>query len=327
MKETIIRSLGVLVLLLGACKSPSGRVASQDAGKQKDDSIVEDVSIRNDLAALKTAWFSSSNEKVVPIPGADDLRKSYVATELELGPGIIEGFEVDLDRNGINERIIRTTGKDGRQPFHQVLFFVDGEWELAARFTGEFLLVKRAVDWPDDILVSKVDAVSGGKKVTAMKFAGMGYLDVWELLEDPKGSKVTRVSADPEVPPPFGVVGDWVSPMVGDWVSIIHLGADGPTDITTVTIEEEGAYHLVAIGMIPSEKSRGDQDQYDPVGAELKRYETGRIDLRTGREILPLGRRNEGVRSISWGVLDGKLHWYMDMGTMGGEGVTYSPVD
>lgn len=203
---------------------------------------------------------------------------------------------------------------------------MDGEWELAARFTGEFQLVKRAKDWPDDIVASKVDAVSGGKKVTAMKFAGMGYLDVWELLEDRNGSKVTRVSPNPEVPPPLGEVGDWVSPMVGDWVSIIHLGADGPTDITTVTIEEGGTYHLVAIGMIPSEKSRGDQDQYDPVGAELKRYETGRIDLRTGREILPAGTRDITMRSISWGVLDGRLHWYMDMGTMGGQGVTYSPV-
>ena len=235
------------------------------------------------------------------------------------------GFALDLDRDGQSELIARGD-KGGEFPYFWVVRKFDGEWELIGRFTGEFKLFEREDGWMDDIVATVSNTKSGGETITTMKFNGLDYREVWQVEDDGRERKATRLAPDPVVPP-AGDAGEWESPLVGAWADMLHLGGDGPSHIRTVSINRDGVYHMLEVELDPGEYPRKEGAPYAPVGAELKSHETGRIDLRTGREILPRQRRSATMRSIHWEVREGQLHWIMDMGTMGGQGVTYCPVD
>lgn len=113
------------------------------------------------------------------------------------------------------------------------------------------------------------------------------------------------------------------SPLVGQWAGI--LGFPGPTKITTITINEDGTYHWLDIEIDPGETDLEDPTSYLPDGADV-RHSKGWIDLDTGEERISEADRNLSVESVTWSVEDGELHWNMDMGNMGGQGMKYSRV-
>lgn len=278
--------------------------------------------IAADEPAKRAFWFSSEGKPTVELPL--DSRRAFAFGDSQVIEGIAEwrGFELDLDRDGTNEAILRSVGKNG-QPRHQILRRFDGEWEWIGGVNGEFSLVRQAEGWMDDIV-----AVEMPTKVTAtLKFDGVRYMETRREEQEGGELKTTIVAPDPFVPPPPGVEFD--SPLVGKWVSVSSSGGagDGPGQIVVITINEKGICHQVRIDVVPSEESRGDGMAYEAVAAELQGHESSRIDLRTGREILAPDRRDASFRSVHWKVVDGQLHWQMDMGTMGGQGMTYSRVN
>ena len=54
--------------------------------------------------------------------------------------------------------------------------------------------------------------------------------------------------------------------------------------------------------------------------------EQGGYGLKTGQEKISEADRKLSVESVTWTVEGGELHWEMDMGNMGGQGMTYSRV-
>lgn len=278
--------------------------------------------IAGDEPAKNTSWFSSEGKPTVELPV--ESRRAFAFGDSQVIEEIVEwrGFEVDLDRDGTNEAILRFVGKSG-QPRHLILRKFDGEWEWIGGFNGEFSLVRQTEGWMDDIV-----AVEMPKKATsALKFDGIRYMETRREEEVGGELKTTIVAPDPFVPPPPGVEFD--SPLVGKWVSVSSSGGagDGPGQIVVITINEKGICHQVRIDVVPSDESRGDDKAYEAVGAELQGHESSTIDLRTGRQILAPDSRDASFRSVHWKVVDGQLHWQMDMGTMGGQGVTYSAVN
>ncbi len=333
-------SVILVCLHFSGCDSPGNRTGNAGDGKEpaefQSGGFVRSAGARTGSArgdgedpvmtgASAPAWFSSEGRPTIELP--TESKEAFAFGDLHLTEGTAEwrGFEVDLDRDGENEVIVRDKRK-GKIPRHRIIRKFDGEWEWIGWLDGEFSLFRQTEGWMDDIVATVPKGKSGGKTITTMKFNGLRYREIMKSEEDGRDRRVFRLSPDPVVPPP-GEAAGWVSPLVGAWADMIHMGREGPVCITTVSINPDGCYHAVWIGIVPSEESRKDGAPYEPVGADLERHETGRIDLRTGREILPPGRRSVTMRSIHWEVIDGKLHWKMDMGTMGGQGVTYNPVD
>lgn len=115
------------------------------------------------------------------------------------------------------------------------------------------------------------------------------------------------------------------SPLIGHWSSIVTVGRAGPAEITTITINEDGTYHWLDIEIAAGETNMDDPDSYLPNGAELD-HSTGWVDLETGKERISNADRKLSAKSVTWAVKQGKLHWYMDMGNMGGQGMIYSRV-
>ncbi len=277
--------------------------------------------IAADEPANSTFWFSSEGKPTVELPV--ESRRAFAFGDSQVIEGIAEwrGFELDLDRDGANEAILRSVGKSG-QPRHLILRKFDGEWEWIGWFDGEFSLVRQTEGWMDDIV-----AVEMPTKATAtLKFDGIRYMETRREEVVDGELKTTIVAPDPFVPPPPGVEFD--SPLVGKWVSVSSSGGagDGSGQIVVITINEQGICHQVRIDVVPSDESRGDGKAYEAVGAELEGHESSRIDLRTGREIWGPGPRRATLRSVDWKVVNRQLEWNMDMGTMGGQGLTYSPV-
>jgi hypothetical protein len=267
------------------------------------------------------AWFSSNGRPVIELPVESKQAFAYGDSQAIEGGKEWRGFEVDLDHDGVKEEIVRATGRDGRLR-HDVLRKFEGEWEWIGWFNGEFSLVRQAEGWLDDIVA--VEGKSDTTKIdTILKFNGLRYTSTLQVEERNGKRTSSRLAPDPFVPPAPGE--EFESPLVGKWASMSYFG-DGPAEIVAITICEDGTYHEVRVGIVPSEESREEGRSYEAVGAELMRHESGNIDLRTGRDILPAAARSATLRSIHWQVIDGELHWDMDMGTMGGQGTAYSRV-
>ncbi len=278
--------------------------------------------ISADEPGKNNSWFSSEGKATVELPV--ESRRAFAFGDSQVIEGIADwrGFELDLDLDGTNEAILRSVGESG-QPRHLILRKFDREWEWIGWFNGEFSLVRQTKGWMDDIVAVEVPT----KATATLKFDGIRYMETRREEQVGAEFKTTINSPDPFVPPPPGVEFD--SPLVGKWVSVGSSGGagDGPGEIVVITINEKGICHQVRIDVVPSDESRGDDKAYEAVGAELQGHESSTIDLRTGREILAPNRRDASFRSVHWKVVDGQLHWRMDMGTMGGQGVTYSPVN
>lgn len=117
------------------------------------------------------------------------------------------------------------------------------------------------------------------------------------------------------------------SPLIGHWTSIIAMGRPGPVQITTITINADGVYHQLDIEISSGKKYvEENPSSYSPDDAEI-RHSTGWINLKTGEERITDADRELSVKSILWTVKDDKLHKDVDLGNMGGEGMTYSPVE
>ena len=117
------------------------------------------------------------------------------------------------------------------------------------------------------------------------------------------------------------------SPLIGHWASIISLGRPGPVEITTITINKDGTYHWLEIEVSSGKNYVEDHPlSYSPDGAEI-RHSTGWINLKTGEERVTDAERELSVKSVTWTVKKNRLHWDMDMGNMGGQGMIYSPVE
>ncbi len=117
-----------------------------------------------------------------------------------------------------------------------------------------------------------------------------------------------------------------VSPLIGTWTLVLTMDRAGPTQITTITINEDGVYHWLHIDMDPGDTDLEDPKSYAPVGADL-RHSSGQIDLKTGKEKISNADRKLSVKSVVWTVSEGKLLWSMDMGGMGGQAMTFTRAD
>ncbi len=263
----------------------------------------------------ENAYFSSLQQQAGPLPEPKKLWGKR-----EFPEDYLHGYEVDLDHDGGKEYIIRQKkGDSGNYEYH-IYRFTDGEWDDIGWFDGrDFLLIKRE-GWLDDII-----ALESGEVRTLVQFNGQRYSRVRRVEEKEGEVKVTELFPAPEIPPPGEASDGWVSPIVGTWASV--FGHIGPRYMVSVTINEDGTYHRVSVYLIQSEEAQSEESGYEVVGAKLERHETGKIDLRTGMEILPPGKRSLSLRSIHWRVEKGQLCWSKYMGDMGGEGVAYSRIE
>ena len=114
-----------------------------------------------------------------------------------------------------------------------------------------------------------------------------------------------------------------VSKLVGNWSLVLDMGGEGPTHIHAISIKKDGAYYWVATTLRPK-KFKGEDDEYhpyDPQNVADVRIEKGKIDLRTGNQVVAKEDRDLSVISVTWTVKNGRLKW--DMGGMGGQGMTF----
>jgi hypothetical protein len=115
------------------------------------------------------------------------------------------------------------------------------------------------------------------------------------------------------------------SPLIGRWADILTMGRPGPAKVTTITINEDGTYHWLDIEIDPGKSDLEDPTSYLPDGADVQ-HSTGWIDLNTGKEKISEEDRKLAVEAVTWSVQDGELHWDMDLGSMGGQGLTFTRI-
>ena len=109
--------------------------------------------------------------------------------------------------------------------------------------------------------------------------------------------------------------------MVGTWAHALCVRGDGPTHIRVVQINEDGTFHQLDIEtLLDRSKETGDEEHYIPTGVELVNHTRGTIDQVTGEQI---GSKTATEGGVTWSAVDGKLHWDMDMGAMGGQGLDF----
>ena len=104
------------------------------------------------------------------------------------------------------------------------------------------------------------------------------------------------------------------------------MSGTGPTDISVVTIKEDGIFHWVRIGTIPDDNWHKKRDVYNPVGAELKSVENGKINLENGSQVITPEDRKLHVESMTWTIEGEELNWSRMIEGMGGEGVSFRKI-
>ncbi len=113
--------------------------------------------------------------------------------------------------------------------------------------------------------------------------------------------------------------------LVGVWAYTLCQRGNGPTDLHVVQINEDGTFHQLDIEtVLDRSKETEDEEHYIPTGVELAGHETGTIDLATGEQS---GTKTATEGGVTWDVVDGILHWEMDMGGMGGQGLDFHRIE